>query len=76
MINTDLNEAIDNASNVSLSKGATWWYCRETQRKYIFNIACDLLTKHNMTPSEALDLGEELVQAFYERHIQPSTRIQ
>ena len=75
-INTSINEAIDTANNVNLKQGATCWYCRETQRKYIFNIAAELLTTHNVTPSEALELGEELVQLFYTRHVQPSTRIQ
>ena len=75
-IDTSLNEAIDTSSNVRLSSGATWWYCRETQRKYIFNIAAELLTTHNVTPVEAMELGEELVQLFYTRHVQPSTRIQ
>ena len=75
-IDTSLNEAIDTSSNVRLSSGANWWFCRETQRKYIFNIAAELLTTHNVTPSEAMELGEELVQLFYTRHVQPSTRIQ
>ena len=76
MINTDLNEAIDKATNVTLKTGATWWFSREEQRKKIFTISAELVTRHNITPCEALSIAEELVQEFYIRHVQPSTRIE
>ena len=76
MISTDLNEAIDNATNVTLKAGANWWFSRESQRKKIFVISAELVTRHNITPCEALSIAEELVQEFYVRHVQPSTRVE
>lgn len=70
----ELNEAIDNAHNVSLKDGASWWFDREHQRRYIFQIQTQLVI-HGTDPDLALELAEETVQRYFERHVQTSTRI-
>lgn len=71
---SQMNEMIENASNVNLKEGSSWWFDREHQRRYIFQIQCQLVI-NGETPETALHLAEETVQKYFERHVQTSTRI-
>ena len=70
----ELNEAIEAASNVRLKDSASWWFDREHQRRYIFQLQCQLVLAGE-DPEKALSLAEQTVQAYFERHVQASTRI-
>lgn len=71
---TQLNEMIDASSNVNLKEGSSWWFDREHQRRYIFQIQAQLVI-NGEAPEAALELAEDTVQKYFERHVQTSTRI-
>ena len=75
MIIDTFNKMIDQSPDVGLKDGASWWFDREHQRQYVFNIAAGMIIHHDVEADYAIETAEKLVQQYYERHIQPSTRI-